>query len=638
MAKALTLAACLFLCFPCFRIIYNTGSGHGGWFVVSAAEKEEVCQAQARPDQTCRDDGPQQIFPPSDREASTTNTQRRPVVGSLRPWHLPGPVVFTNFTRHSTVVLVSEKERTLEVAEGSVTQINHSLQQQDEPSTNEEEDADPPTAPPESTNAYSTEFSVLRQALPRSSVAAVLQLLEQQDYPYLDEDPDTVDGMPTYELFVDAPDLYDHQTKTTTTTTKVPDTDPHFVPDRTRHLRDQLQRLLQPYLTTVMTPYVQHRYPHQCRSKDPSRHCTPCYSMVRRYRHGDRVSHATHHDGHALVTVVVSLSDYDVEYRGGLYVSTGFGQRREYVALDRGDAVVHQSTLLHGVHVYDIPDTPERTQRWSWIVWYRDSTTCHDHSYEWFAACAADGHPLCQQLHATKVGHIPGMSPQDIAGHVVDLNLQAARGGAGMAAVKIARAYLHHLPSPLPFSVDEAARYYRRAVASHHPDGHYGLAQLLLQMVTFELLQQPQQQPPSSSSLSSRGTTMDTTQIYQDPRVVEAVQHLEAAAWLGHAYAQFNLGMVHTYGYATGVVNGTLAGDWFEASGLPEGYYLAAQQAKAVGNRARYQWCGQRAQALGFAAPWRTRAREATGSGGAAGVSLNLPWPPARDGRQPPQL
>ena len=131
---------------------------------------------------------------------------------------------------------------------------------------------------------------------------------------------------------------------------------------------------------------------------------------------------------------------------------------------------------------------------------------------------------------------------------------------------------------------------------------------------------------------------MDTTQVYQDPRVVEAVQHLEAAAWLGHAYAQFNLGMVHTYGYATGVVNGTLAGDWFEASGLPEGYYLAAQQAKAVGNRARYQWCGQRAQALGFAAPWRTRAREATGSGGAAGVSLNLPWPPARDGRQPPQL
>jgi hypothetical protein len=130
----------------------------------------------------------------------------------------------------------------------------------------------------------------------------------------------------------------------------------------------------------------------------------------------------------------------------------------------------------------------------------------------------------------------------------------------------------------------------------------------------------------------------DNHHAYQDPRVVQAVFHLEAAAQLGHAYAQFNLGMVHTYGYATGRINGTQAAEWFIASGLPEGYFVAAQQAKAVGNQQRYEELGQRAVALGFTAPWRKQARQITGSGGAAGVNLNLEWPNAKDGRKPPNV
>ena len=54
--------------------------------------------------------------------------------------------------------------------------------------------------------------------------------------------------------------------------------------------------------------------------------------------------------GHALVTAVISLSDYGSEYRGGLYVATGRSANK-VVALRRGDAVVHQSDLLHGVKV-----------------------------------------------------------------------------------------------------------------------------------------------------------------------------------------------------------------------------------------------------------------------------------------------
>ena len=537
-------------------------------------------------------------------------------VGQLRPWHLPQPVVFTAFESNETVIIFAdEKEKEtqqLSVARGKVQQINKIT-------SNSNKDKDT------TTNYYGTDFSVISGALNRTSVDKLLQILES--YPYLDDDPDTVDGMPTYEIFVDSPDLVVGHINPSL---KFRDSDPQFAPQR-KTLRQQLQTILQPYLDNLITPFVHQQYPQSCSQKkgpdtDEDRVCTPCYSLIRKYRHGERQSHATHHDGHAIVTVVVSLSDYNVDYRGGLYVSTGFGQR-EFIALHKGDAVVHQPGLLHGVKVLDLETDPEQTQRWSWIVWYKDSSKCQDYSHQWFAECAQQqGDPICQQLHATKVGNIPGISQQETAQQVLEWNTKAAQGGAGMAAVKVARAYLHQLPSSLPFSIEEAQRYYQMAIASHNPDGHYGIAHLLLQLVTFEQTQQQQQQPQHN------------TNAYSDPRVSVAVQHLEAAAKMDHAFSMFNLGMVHTYGYSTGVINGTLAGQWFEASGLPEGYYLAAQQAKAMGNMERYEDCGKRAHILGFMAPWRKQAREATGSGGAAGVNLNLPWPLAMDGRRPPQL
>jgi len=127
---------------------------------------------------------------------------------------------------------------------------------------------------------------------------------------------------------------------------------------------------MRPYLDNVLTPFVRMRYPEAC-AKGKGRDCTPCYSLIRRYRHGERQSHATHLDGHAIVTVVVSLSDHETDYRGGLYVATGHGQR-QFLGLNKGDAVVHQSTLFHGVKVYDVEPDPTETERWSWILWYKD--------------------------------------------------------------------------------------------------------------------------------------------------------------------------------------------------------------------------------------------------------------------------
>jgi hypothetical protein len=145
-----------------------------------------------------------------------------------------------------------------------------------------------------------------------------------------------------------------------------------------------------PILDERITPYVREHFPETC-NKDPESACTPCYSLVRRYRPGERRSHETHRDGHALVTVVVSLSDYGSEYRGGIYVAHNRADKK-VLALKRGDAVVHQSDLLHGVKVKD-----DGGERWSWVLWFKDSTECHDsNNVEWFRECADKGSAVCQ--------------------------------------------------------------------------------------------------------------------------------------------------------------------------------------------------------------------------------------------------
>ena len=424
--------------------------------------------------------------------------------------------------------------------------------------------------------------------------------------------------MTSHEIFVNSPELYKDQQSM-----KYRDSDSKFLPAR-KELRRQLNDIMSPYINDVITPMVHDRYPAvacNVTAKGSDRVCTPCYSLIRKYKHGQRQSHGSHYDQHALVTVVISLSDYNVNYKGGLYVASGVGQR-EFLALNKGDAVMHQSSLLHGVQVYDIDSKPKDTERWSWILWYKDSSSCdEDYGYEWFKDCSDEGNALCQQLHSTKVGMVPGISEEDTAKAVLDLNLKAADGGSGYSAIKVARAYLGQLPSSLTFDVEKAVEYYQKASQSNHPDGHYGMAQIMLIGIMNEY--------------SKKGKEGEKT-AWKDERVKKAIEYLEQAAYLGHVFAMFNLGVVHTFGYSNKHVDGDLAGKWFEACGLPEGYFAAAHQAGSVGDMARQQALFDRAKTMGYGSPWREHARKSTGSGGAAGVDLNLQWPPTFDGRRPP--
>ena len=122
----------------------------------------------------------------------------------------------------------------------------------------------------------------------------------------------------------------------------------------------------------------------------------------------------------------------------------------------------------------------------------------------------------------TKVGNIPGITNDQAADQIMKLNREAAKGGAGTAAVKMARAYLKLLSSSLPYDEKEAMRYFELAIQSNFPDGHFGKAQLLL------------------SSLFKAETKM--TEKESKKNLAQIIQLLEAAASMGHAFSMINLG------------------------------------------------------------------------------------------------
>ena len=563
------------------------------------------------------------------------------VPGRLRPTNVTGSSMFTDWVAHRVV----EVDGPQEVDEGEIG-----------------------WPPPVEVKAR---FAVLRGVVRSHEVSRILELVNSSAHTF-DTDPDTVDGFASHEIFVEQGDepLGAGSNRQSAAAARAGaaklDMDPEALASRAP-LRRQLKAIMDPILQRRITPYVRQRYSRAC-AKDERRACRPCYSLIRRYREGERMSHATHHDGHALVSVVVSLSDHGDEYEGGLYVASTRRHPR-VLGMRRGDAAVHQSDLYHGVRV-------DRGERWSWILWYRDSQSCADHGHEWFERCAhgqpspkqqqlvhqetkvaeaeaeaeveeeaeeaaeeveedvaamasavssrrartaatrhgvaaspatasvepVAANPVCQLLLATKMGtRHPGLDQDALSRLVLRWNRKAASAGLGAAMLKLGRAYLKTLPSPLAYSAPRAARWFRRAVnVSSEPDALYGLAQMTLDGAIAPI-------------------------SHPEPRT-EAVALFEAAALAGHAFAMYNLGIAHLYGYGVPRRDPDLAAEWFEASGLPEGMAAVAMHRDWMGRPEEAARWRERASRLGFGTPWRKPAREATGTGGAGGVDLHSNW------------
>jgi hypothetical protein len=238
-------------------------------------------------------------------------------------------------------------------------------------------------------------FSVHPALLTRTEVAAILALVSPLA---LDQDQDTVDSLATHEVYLERSGTLEGIAGIA----GKPDAQP-AVFERRLPARRSLAELTAPIVEERILPLVNARLARACAAGGVPGRCRVCHSRVRRYTQGERTEHPTHFDIQALVTVVIPLSDFGVDFEGGLYVSTGAGYRGEeaFLPLAAGDAVVHQSTLLHGVRL-------ERGTRWSWVLWLKNAASgeaCEGvRAEEWTREEAEAGDPLAMFLHARRQG------------------------------------------------------------------------------------------------------------------------------------------------------------------------------------------------------------------------------------------
>ena len=193
---------------------------------------------------------------------------------------------------------------------------------------------------------HTANVHVMAELVTPDEAKNIITLLEDEEF---DVDKDTVDKMTTFEFYLQKNGNFDDLAS-------IPGK-PALANERL-HVRQQLTAITAPIIEERIIPIVNDLYSDHCQGN-----CRPCFSFVRRYDSEHRTTHQTHLDIQALVTVVVSLNSFGVDFDGGLFVSTGNSHDTiKYLGLQSGDAVIHQADLLHGVRV-------PSGQRWSWILW-----------------------------------------------------------------------------------------------------------------------------------------------------------------------------------------------------------------------------------------------------------------------------
>lgn len=530
--------------------------------------EKEICQQQ---DESCTG--------VSINEAMVAGYIRPDPMVPMKPTDLPPLTLFSNWTNSTIHVESTTKSIDLSISTGAIQQIGFG-------------------------NHRKSEFTTLNRVVTREEVQAIRSIAEHVP---LDREPDTVDGFASQEFFVHTYEMdYGMKAK---------DVESDEIIRERQGPRDALQKIMQPILDERITPFINQKYPDLCQ-KSPSRKCTPCFSLVRRYKKGERTSHAPHRDGHALVTAVVSLSEYGADYRGGLYVGSAQSSRY-YVGLQLGDAVVHTSELLHGVKVYpiELDDSESHAERWSWILWYQDSATCEHHGGEWYQDCAEGGDPTCAYLQSMNY-QISDLGFEQKLKDFLMYVQRAADHGIPQSCNKMAAMYLKLLASPFDFNLEKGRQYYERAISSaNDPVSHYGMANFILNEMK------------------------DNPHDYQS--LDRAIAHLEAAALNDHPFSMFNLGIVHCFGYGSAYLDKagsdfSVGGQWFEQSGLPEGLAARGGHLEMNGQVELGRELVRRAKSLGFGTKWRKESREGSGAGDGPGLDLNLKWPPNRMNMRPP--
>lgn len=363
------------------------------------------------------------------------------------------------------------------------------------------------------------------------SPAEALELLALVRAVELDNDADSVDDLPTHELYLEKSGSFE----AITTINGKPDaraaTFAARLPTRTA-----LAAIARPIVEERILPLVNARYSAACAVGGVAGRCRVCHSLIRRYHEGDRLSHPTHFDVQALVTAVIPLSTFATDFEGGLYVSTGAGYegKEAFLPLHAGDAVLHQSTLLHGVNV-------TAGERWSWILWFKNAhsgAACEGvDASAWTAAAAAAGDPLAQFLHARRMRS---------AAESREWLRRAAEAGFSRAANEYGQACVEGRGGRK--NMTEGRRYLAAAAAAGEPEGLYNLG-----------------------LLETRRNATAAVALFRE------------AAERGLGVAAGNVGVAFYNGMGVAQDVGEARG-WFERAGDERSLLLAAQIARAGGD------------------------------------------------------
>ena len=326
-----------------------------------------------------------------------------------------------------------------------------------------------------------------------------------------------------------------------------------------------------------ITDIVRATWPKKC-NRGGGRKCRPCSSLIRRYLPGERRTHGIHRDGQAIVTSVMSFTDYGSDFLGGLYVAAN-GVGRQVVALRKGDVVIHTNDLLHGVQVDDFED--RKSERWSWIIWFLDSDTCDNLGYEWNKKCAKKGDPLCQYLHGWRVHENPHLTnAQHHKQRKKWMSLSGAQG-FGEACFKVGRQYFQYQ------NLTGAIWWLQKARAAGEVDASYQLGHVLLQGLI-------------APSCIAPGETREQAAQREALGLFEEAAVAGASPFAGAQFAMYNIGVAYLFGFAGLKRNPQTAARWFKAANIPEGFMAYSMYLRLTGRHAESKRVKAVAKRMGF--------------------------------------
>jgi len=234
-------------------------------------------------------------------------------------------------------------------------------------------------------------------------------------------------------------------------------------------------------LAALLRPVLEERLLPHLRAAYGSPDVTVTDALVRRYLPDERTGLRAHYDVSAFATAIVPLVAADA-YEGGLYVQGAPDDAsRRIVRLERGDVLLHQWDVMHGVHV-------TAGERYSLVLWFSESDAARRAgACPWVRRAAeaggngdgaghsgSSGHPAAQFILGTL--HYDGLFGEvRDAAQAARWFAHAAHGGSAHAQLWLATMYANG-EGGLPVDFMTARQHWRAAADAGLAAAQFALA------------------------------------------------------------------------------------------------------------------------------------------------------------------